>query len=379
MGIAVVGALLFDMLLLSRGFVVSFREILDSVGFDVRVTATESPPMMGPPIRGAEAIAAVVRALPEVREVVPLRAGRAEALSKDGSTLHISLFGSGPRQGHDWTVIEGMTLTPSSDEGGLPVIVNRRLANHLALVPGSELRLAGACTPGPSAFPAVDLTVQGIVVFPFDSMVELTAMTTLPGFLRVCGGEEADAADMLLVASQPGTGADAAVEAIQRARPDLHVFSNEQLLDTLQRTDFSYFRQISFVLSSITLFFAFLLVTTLLTVSVNQRFGELAVLRALGIRRWRIVASLVCESALLVGIGGFLALPIGGLLALRLDGILRTMPDLPERLHFFVFEPRTILLHLALIAVTGLLAALYPAYLAARLPIAATLRREVVS
>ena len=42
-GIAAVGALLFDMLLLSRGLVVSFRDLLDSVGFDVRVTATDSP------------------------------------------------------------------------------------------------------------------------------------------------------------------------------------------------------------------------------------------------------------------------------------------------------------------------------------------------
>ena len=42
-GIAAVGALLFDMLLLSRGLVVSFRDLLDSIGFDVRVTATDSP------------------------------------------------------------------------------------------------------------------------------------------------------------------------------------------------------------------------------------------------------------------------------------------------------------------------------------------------
>jgi putative ABC transport system permease protein len=249
----------------------------------------------------------------------------------------------------------------------------------LALVPGSKLRLTGTCGSAASAAPQVELTVQGIVVFPFDASSELTAMTTLSAYLRACGGEEPDAADLLLVASRPGAGADAAVAAIKRTRPDLHVFSNEALLDRFQRTDFSYFRQISFVLSSITLFFAFLLVTTLLTVSVNQRFGELAVLRALGVRRTRIVASLLIESGLLVGVGGAIALPSGGLMALWLDRILRQMPDLPERLHFFVLEPRAVVLHVALIALTAVLAALYPAYLAARLPIAATLRREVVS
>ena len=377
-GIAVVGALLFDMLLLSRGLVVSFRDILDSAGFDVRVTATESQPIVGPPLRGAEAVADVVRSLPEVQEVVPLRFGRAEAIGKDGAALPVTLFGSGTRRGRGWPVIAGRGLTPSV-EHTLPVVVNRRLASRLALVPGSKLRLTGTCGSAASAAPQVELTVQGIVVFPFDASSELTAMTTLSAYLRACGGEEPDAADLLLVASRPGAGADAAVAAIKRTRPDLHVFSNEALLDRFQRTDFSYFRQISFVLSSITLFFAFLLVTTLLTVSVNQRLGELAVLRALGVRRRRIVASLLIESALLVGVGGAIALPSGGLMALWLDRILRQMPDLPERLHFFVLEPRAVVLHVALIALTAVLAALYPAYLAARLPIAATLRREVVS
>jgi putative ABC transport system permease protein len=378
-GIAVVGALLFDMLLLSRGLVVSFRDILESAGFDVRVTATETPPTLGPPLRDAARVASVVGALPEVREVVPLRFGKAETPGPDGALLGVSLFGSGTRDGYGWPVVRGSGLTPGSDERTLPVVINRRLASRLGLGPGSKLRLTGACASAPSAAPPVELDVQGIVAFPFDTTTELSAMTTLPAFLRTCAGEDPEAADLLLVASRAGGSADGTVAAIRRALPGVHAFSNEQLLDRFQRTDFSYFRQISFVLSSITLFFAFLLVTTLLTVSVNQRFGELAVLRALGVRRRRVVASLLYESAILVGTGGLIALPIGAGLALWLDGILKGMPELPERLHFFVFEPRAVLLHVALIVVTALLAAIYPAYLAARLPIAGTLRREVVS
>lgn len=377
-GIAVVGALLFDMLLLSRGLVVSFRDILESAGFDVRVTSTEAQPTLGPPLRGATQVAASVAALPEVREVVPLRFGKAEVVETDGSPLAINLFGSGTREGRGWPVIAGIGLTPRAD-GVLPVVINRAIARRLGIGPGSKLRLSGACDATTSANPAVELHVQGIVSFPFDTSAELTAMTTLPAYVRVCGGEDPEEADLLLIASKAGIPADATVAAIRRAVPQVYAFSNEQLLDRFQRTDFSYFRQISFVLSSITVFFAFLLVTTLLTVSVNQRFGELAVLRALGVRRRRIVASLLCESALLVGTGGLIALPLGGAMAIWLDGILRQMPDLPQRLHFFVMEPRAVILHVVLIVVTAMLAALYPAYLAVRLPIAATLRREVVS
>jgi ABC-type lipoprotein release transport system permease subunit len=87
---------------------------------------------------------------------------------------------------------------------------------------------------------------------------------------------------------------------------------------------------------------------------------------------------LLWESALLVGGGGLLALPIGGLLALALDRILRQMPGLPERLHFFVFNWRAVATHLVVFGMTAAAAAAYPVWLTARLPIAETLRREVV-
>ena len=40
-GVAVIGALLFDMLLLSRGLLVSFARLLDAEGFDVRIVASQ--------------------------------------------------------------------------------------------------------------------------------------------------------------------------------------------------------------------------------------------------------------------------------------------------------------------------------------------------
>ncbi len=55
------------------------------------------------------------------------------------------------------------------------------------------------------------------------------------------------------------------------------------------------------------------------------------------------------------------------------------MPGIPSELHFFVFEPRAVAVHVALLAATAVLAALYPMRMVARLPIAATLRKEVIS
>jgi len=55
------------------------------------------------------------------------------------------------------------------------------------------------------------------------------------------------------------------------------------------------------------------------------------------------------------------------------------MPGVPADLHFFVFQPRAVAVHVVLLVATTILAAVYPMWIVARLPIAATLRREVVS
>lgn len=374
-GIAAVGALLFDMLLLSRGLVLSFGDLLESVGFDVRITATEALPSSGPPIERVSQVVRTVEALPEIDTAVPIAFGRAAV----PGVLSLDLIGSGPTERNVWRVLDGKALPSQEEEGAAPaLVVNRNVAELLELTPGDELTLMAIGSEA-TALPKVAFVVVGIADFYFDTPDARTAAALLPAYWRAYGETRRDEADMLLLRSSADAGPESAVATIREVYPDLNVFSNEQFLARFQRTEFSYFRQISFALSTVTLFFAFLLVTTLLTVSVNQRFAEIASLRALGFARRRIVADLLWESALMVGTGGLIALPVGGLLASRLDTILKAMPGLPERLHFFVMEPRSALLYVALLTGTGILAALYPVYLAARLPIAATLRKETVS
>jgi putative ABC transport system permease protein len=277
--------------------------------------------------------------------------------------------------------VKGTTLPPAVPDGDpAPLVVSTKLADHFQLAPGSTLRLRVMLPGAASALPFLDGRIVGIGAFQFEAVDEFTVATTLRGFQMAHGtaGDD-DQADLVLVASRPEAGADAVIRAIATLRPDVRIYSTDEVVEQFNARAFTYFRQISVVLSTLTLAFAFLLVATLLTMSVNQRLGEVAALRALGFSRYRIAANLLCESALLVGIGGLAALPLGGALALVLDRILRSMPGVPERLHFFVFEPRTVLLHAALMTMTGIVAALYPIWLASRLPIAETLRREIVS
>ena len=54
------------------------------------------------------------------------------------------------------------------------------------------------------------------------------------------------------------------------------------------------------------------------------------------------------------------------------------MPGIPVALHFFVFETQALAVHVALLVATAIIAALYPMRIVSTLPIAATLRDEVI-
>lgn len=370
LGVAAVGALLFDMLLLSEGLVLSMRDLLDRMGFDVRVTAGEPLPGRGPDLVDAPGARLAISALPSVRSVTSVRSEDAElerAGVKEAGAMFLAI--DGPT--HPWKLVQGRDIA-ADDE----VVVNRWAAETLTLAPGAVVTLSASCGGGAAAPPRVEFRVVGIVTVPFEAPRRAAAATTMAGLEKACGSTYIGVADFLAVAS--GGDTSAALAGIAAARPDLRAFTNEELVGRLQQGGFTYFRQISTVLITVTVSFALLLITVLLTVSVNQRLGEVAALRALGFTRRRVVLDVFCESALIVGIGGTLSLPLGWLLASTLDGILKRMPNIPEDLHFFVFQPESLIIHGALLSATAILASLYPMQLVARLPIATTLRNEVI-
>lgn len=399
LGIAAIGALLFDMLLLSRGLVLSFGNLLEQSGFDVRIFASDAPPLMGPQLAGASALRKEIASMPGIEAAFQLRARDAEIVADAESqqarigrsaggasqghreperSQRVHFIGADPRVRSMWTILEGKDL-PDTAGSAAVVIVNRQLARRFNLAVGSTLSLRGRCREAFDAIPPVAFTVIGIAEFPFDSVTASTVATALADAEKLCAEENDDRAEMVLVRSTPEVGALQAAAAIRAAHPELYVVTNEELVERFSRVEFSYFRQMSTVLATVTLFFGFLLIAVLLTVSVNQRHAEIAALRALGLSRSRVTAGVLWESILLVGIGGTLALPLGFGLSVWLDAILRTLPDLPARLHFFVLEPRALVLYVALLAVASVAAAIYPMRLVAHLPIAATLRREVIS
>lgn len=377
LGVAAVGALLFDMLLLSNGLISSMRDLLERTGYDVRVTATGDLPRNGPLIRDVTTLTDRLARLPGIDGVLTVRFVDAELRGVGGAAVAASIEGvraarpSGNTAAVPWSVTSGRDI-----RGPDEIVVTAAAAARLGVSPGGHVVARASCGDAVEALPPVTLRIVGVATFPFALANQFSAGTRLATVAAACGERTADLADMILVASAGDPGA--AVREIRRAHPDLGVATNEEMLGRIQRTGFTYFQQISAVLTTVTLTFAVLLITVLLTVSVNQRLGEIAALRALGLSRGRLAADVICESVLIVGTGALLSLPLGALLAVWLDHILKRMPGIPVDLHFFVFEPRALLIHLGLLTATALLAAAYPTRIVARLPIAATLRQEVI-
>ena len=241
---------------------------------------------------------------------------------------------------------------------------------------GDTVALAGRLDPQ-IAQAGVDrrLVVRGLVRWIYDSRGQPSVGTVLPVMQRLDGDPAADRASLLLVKAADDRGVDALAERLGRRFPGLEVNSVADLVVEAKRR-LIYFTQLSYVLGGMSLVVAVLLVGTLLTITVNERLGEIATLRAIGVGRGTIVRQVLAEGVTLTVLGGGAGILLGLVTADYLDGILTSFPGLPQAFSFFVPRAGTLTLAAVVLLVTGSLAGLYPAWLASRAPIAATLRAE---
>jgi len=181
-GVAVIGALLFDMLLLSRGLLLSFADLLDKSGFDIRVVSSEGLSARQP-ISGSTALAADIGRIPGVRNVLSIRIEPATARIATRPPRGISLVGSSGTDDRVWRVLQGASLaSPAAAAEPCPVLATRGLATAFGLGPGAMLTI-NVRPPGiASALPAVTCRVVGVAEFAFAPTDDLTAVTTSDAF-----------------------------------------------------------------------------------------------------------------------------------------------------------------------------------------------------
>jgi putative ABC transport system permease protein len=372
-GIAVAGALLVDMVMLSGGIEKSFSEMLLARGYQIRLTPRGTLPFdTEATLSGVAQIMDRLRRDPAISS-----AGAVLGTSLYGRTRDslVTLFGYGiqPEAQALYNLESGHDLTPDDTLG---VLLSKTAADLLGAKTGDTVTLLGRLDPQVIT-PAVSrrLAVRGIVNWIYDYRGQASVGTVLATMQELANRQATDRASLVMLKVRNDSAVSAVAARLASEFPSVEVNSVVDLVRHFKQR-LVYFRQLSYILATISLIVTVLLIGTLLTITVNERLGEIATLRAIGISRGTVIRQVFLEGAALTVVGGLLGIALGIVTARYLDSILTSFPGLPAAFSFFVPRRGSLATAALVLFITGSLAGLYPAWLAARAPIAATLRAE---
>ena len=372
-GIAISAAMLLDMVMLSGGIEKSFAEMLLAKGYQLRISPKGTLPFdTEATIGGAGGIVGALRRDPALESVAPILG--TSLYGRRGDSL-VTLFGYGiePEAQALYQLERGADLTRHDTLG---ILLSAPAAALLHADAGETVTLVGGLDPQvANAAVTRQLVVRGIVRWVYDHQGQPSVGTVLPVMQSLVLQPGGDRVSLLLAKVRDDRAAAAVAARLKQEFPRLEVYSVADLVDVFKRR-LVYFRQLSYILGTMSLIVTVLLITTLLTITVNERLGEIATLRAIGISRSTVVRQVMVEGVALTVIGTLLGVLLGLGTARYLDSILTSFPGLPAAFSFFVPRAESLTTAALVLLITGSLAGLYPAWLAARAPIAATLRSE---
>ena len=373
-GVAVASAMLLDMVMLSSGLRESFSQLLSSRGFQFRLAPRGTLPFdTEATIAGGGGIAERLAAHPDIEAVSPVL-GTSLHLAGDRGTVTTFGLGVRPEVQGDYELLGGSDLAGSAD-----LVANRDFLAVAGVAIGDTVRLAAGYNPLLRTTSGERrLVIRGEARFLYLSAEQPAVALALRTAQEMTGAAREDRVSLLMVRAREGAATDTLDRWIEQVAPTVNAISTREALASVDQR-LSYFRQIALILGAVSLVVGFLLVTTLVTVSVNERAGEIAVMRAIGISRGHIVQQVVVEGVVISVAGAALGLALGLVTARYLNAILSRFPGLPAAIDFFYFQPAAVWRALGLLVVAGVLAGIYPAWRASSMAIARTLREEAVA
>ncbi|HEU0052812.1 MAG TPA: ABC transporter permease, partial [Longimicrobium sp.] len=275
-GIAVSAALLLDMTMLASGLTVSFGELLGVSGYALRVTPKGILPFDSEAgIPGGEAVGHRIAAVDGVRAVAPVLGAQFYRVHGDSAGAPVFTVGVDPAAQFLYRVAEGRE--PRSGE----IIVSRPLAEEERVRPGATLELAGVLdvslgrASGRRAY-----RVSGVGDFLYDYAGQHSIAMPIADVRAATG--RAGEVSLFGVAAEEGVDDDALAARIAAAVPEVSTYSTSELMEEMDRR-LLYFRQLATILGSVAMVVTALLVSTIITIGVRERFGEIATLRAIGV------------------------------------------------------------------------------------------------
>ena len=377
-GIAVASALLLDMVMLATGMSDSFRSLLLARGYQLRVAPKGTLPFDSEAtIDGADAIVAALRASPDIRAVSPiLGATLALPESRIPSTFALGIE---PAVQGDYTLESGHDVVIANDAIA-HIVASQTFLTRSGHVIGDTITLAaGIDAQLRTAARTRRVMLSGVGRFFYIPNETPVIALPLPVLRTMLGAGFTDRMSMAMAEVRQNDSAhvELARAWIATTQPRITAISTDSAIRQVEER-LSYFRQLAFVLGAISLAIGFLLVATLITLSVNERRGEIAVMRAIGTQKRGVLQQVMLEGLMLSGAGIVVGLGLGVVTAQWLNTILRDFPGLPASFDFFVWSARAAWRSLALLLVAGGVAGLLPAWRAASIPVARALRDEAI-
>jgi putative ABC transport system permease protein len=373
LGVAVAAAMLLDMVMLATGMRESFRELLLSRGFEIRLAPKGTLPFdTDATIPGVSAVIATLRTNPDIREISPVLGSSIHVLA-DGRDVSGSALGIDPKAQGDYELISGRDVTTPD-----AIVVNDYLLRQLGARIGDTLSVAAGYDPQTRTYSGQrKLVLTGLAKFIYGAN-DQSSSAMRRETLEEMRPEGRDRASLFMIRVRDAADAEQVRDWIDKQLPNVTAISIATAIAQVDER-LSYFRQLALILGAVSLFVGFLLVTTLVTVSVNERAGEIAVMRAIGVSRGHVVEQILLEGVAISFAGAVLGLGIGLITARYLNTILSAFPGLPMAIDFFLFQPRAAWSALGLLIASGIGAGIYPAWRAASLPIAESMRREAIA
>ncbi len=351
---------------LNNTFSVLFGNIYQKIDFQVR-----GVPQLG--TSGANAVRnelpasllATVRRVPGVAAAEGDVEGYAQFVAHDGKPIQT---GGAPTLGvnfdpdqqvSDLHIIAGGPPVTADD-----VVMDAGTASKYDFTVGQSVRIL-------SAGPPRTFTITGIAQFgSADNLAGASlAAFTLPTAQAMA--QEVGQLDDINVVTAPGASKPAVQRAIAAVLPaGVQVVTGQTVTNentSAVSQELSFFSTALLVFAFISLFVGGFTIFNTFSITVGQRTRELALLRIVGASRRQVFRSVLAEAAITGLVASVIGLGLGVLAALGLEALLRgfgiTLPA-----GSLVFEPRTIVIGLAVGVGVTVVAAIGPARNAVRIP-----------
>jgi putative ABC transport system permease protein len=316
-----------------------------------------------------------VKALPDTGAAVGGVGGEAQLIGSDGKAI---VFGGAPNLGFSVDPTQPSLNSLALVEGRWPadgeVVIDESTVGKKDLQIGQKI---GVQAEGPTE----QLRISGFVKF---GTVSSIGGATLAGFNLPTAQHlfaKPGKLDQIRVAAKEGVAPDALVAEIKKILPpatQVRTGEAQAQEDASDTNEFiSFLRTFLLVFGGIALFVGAFVIANSLSITIAQRTREFATLRTLGASRRQVLTSVTIEAFVMGLVASIIGLLLGlglakGLFAL-FDAVGFTLPN-----SGLLFQGHTILYSMIVGVGVTVLAGMYPALLATRVPPIAAVREGAV-